>query len=58
MNIQNYQVGGPIFIFVNDAGRYETQWLQQGLMVDIARNVGGVLVAADHRFFGDSLPTK
>lgn len=52
-----YQTGGPIFIYINDATTYTTQWLQTGLMYDIASEMNGVLITTDHRYFRQNRPT-
>lgn len=43
--------GGPLFFYINDGEQYTTEWIERGLVVDIARNVGGALVTSDHRYF-------
>lgn len=50
--------GGPLFIYVNDAVTYTTQWLQTGLMYDIAKKLNGALITSDHRYFRSNLPTE
>lgn len=56
--MQHYEENGtgPIFIFVGD-GIAGTEWLQGGLMFDIARDLKGALVTADHRYYGLNIPT-
>lgn len=58
INRNFYVPGGPLFVFVNDAGTFSTQWLQTGLMYDIAEQLGAALITADHRYFGVNLPTE
>lgn len=49
---------GPIFIYVNDGGVFTTQFLQTGLMHDIAVDLNAALVTADMRYFRNNLPTE
>lgn len=56
-NLAHYRPNGPIFVFVGDGGVYTTEWLVGGLIYDIASEVGGALVTADHRYFGKNIPT-
>lgn len=56
-NQEYYNGSGPLFFFVNDAGVHTTEWIEHGLMVDLAREVGAALFRADHRYYGDNLPT-
>lgn len=46
-----YKRGGPIFIYVQEGDRSTNEFLQSGLMHDIAADVNAVLVTADLRFF-------
>jgi serine protease 16 len=57
LNLDNYEEGGPIFIFVNGPDRTTTEWIEQGLVVDVARHVGAALVTADHRYVRLNIPT-
>lgn len=57
-NADHFRVGGPLFIFVNDAATYTTEWIQSGLVHDLARNLGGALITANLRFFRFNLPTQ
>lgn len=57
-NLEYYSNGGPLFFYINDASSSQTEWLENGLMVDIARNVGAALFTADHRYFRYNLLTR
>lgn len=39
---------GPIYIDVNDAGQFTTEFLQIGLMHDIAQGAHAVLITVDN----------
>lgn len=44
-------------MFIHGSGEYTTEWIENGLMVDIAEKEGAALVTFDHRFFGENTPT-
>jgi len=59
LNLDYYVNGGPLFVYVNDGGlTASTEWIEAGLVVDVARQVGGALATADHRYIGQNLPTE
>jgi pimeloyl-ACP methyl ester carboxylesterase len=58
LNLDYYHVDGPIFIFVNGLEGTTTRWIESGLVVDVAREVGAALVTADHRYMGLNIPTE
>lgn len=58
MNLDHYRENGPIFIFVNAADPTSTEWIEDGLVVDVARQVGAALVTADHRYVRTNIPTE
>jgi len=58
LNLDLYREGGPIFIFVNGADETTTQWIEEGLVVDVARQVGAALVTTDHRYVRLNIPTE
>lgn len=58
INSENYRYGGPLFFYINDAGVYTTDWIEHGLMYDIAVEVGAILVTAYHRYYGNNMPVR
>jgi len=58
LNIDHYREGGPLFIFVNGADAFTTEWIEEGLVVDVAREVGGALITTDHRYVRLNIPTE
>ncbi|KAG4071886.1 hypothetical protein HA402_006047 [Bradysia odoriphaga] len=58
LNLDHYEEGGPIFIFVNSADDTTTEWIERGLMVDAAREVGAAVVTTDHRYIRLNIPTE
>lgn len=57
-NVDYFDAGGPLFIYVQDASPYTTEWLRHGLVYDLARELGGALITTESRFFGLNLPTE
>lgn len=57
-NNEFYQEGGPLFFYINDGNAFTTEFLQIGLMADIAKEIGASLITADNRYFRSNLPTQ
>lgn len=55
--MQHYQPGGPFYIYLKDVFDRSTQWIENGLMVDIARQTHGALFTYDPRYYGTNIPT-
>lgn len=53
-----YFPGGPFYVYIKDGGDFTTQWIEEGLMVDIARNTSAALFTFDQRYFGTNRPTE
>jgi len=53
----HYRLGGPIYVFINDGGLFTTEWLDTGLMHDIAMETGALLITSANRYFRENLPT-
>jgi len=59
LNLDHYVEGGPIFVFINAFDENTgTRWIEEGLIVDVAAEVGGALATADHRYNGLNIPTE
>lgn len=56
-NIEYFQADGPLFFYISDAGAFTTEWIQRGLIADLAMEFGGALFTADFRYFRNNLPT-
>lgn len=50
--------GGPLYVYLKDYRDYTTRWIEEGLMVDIARETGAAVLTFDHRYFGVNRPTE
>lgn len=58
LNLDFYEAGAPLFVYINDGEQFTTEWIQEGLVVDIARDLQGAVITADHRYFRLNTPTE
>ncbi|XP_070491699.1 thymus-specific serine protease-like [Chironomus tepperi] len=56
-NFENFQPGGPIFIFVGGEWTVSPGTLQYGHMYDMAKALNGLLIYTEHRYYGATTPT-
>lgn len=47
-----------MLVFIGDGYDHSTKWIEEGLMVDVARELHGILIHSDHRYFGENIPTE
>lgn len=57
-NNEFYLPGGPFFIFVGGEWEIVTGWITGGHMYDMAAKMNGQLFITEHRFYGQSRPTR
>lgn len=56
INDQHYREDGPIFIYISGSTAY-ADFITEGNIFEVAQREGGVLIALEHRYFGQSRPT-
>lgn len=50
--------GGPLYIYIKDFRDNSTRLIEDGLMVDVAKDTRAALLTFDMRFFGQNRPTR
>lgn len=53
-----YKDGGPLFVSIGGEGKANPIWMAYGSWLDYAKKYGAHCVLLEHRFYGDSHPTK
>ncbi|XP_063240826.1 putative serine protease K12H4.7 [Bacillus rossius redtenbacheri] len=53
-----YKVGGPVFLLIGGEGAANATWMVQGSWLDYAAEHNALCFQLEHRFYGDSHPTK
>jgi len=56
VNKQHWKAGGPIFFYTGNEGAIDWFCNNTGFMWDIAPEFNAMLVFAEHRYYGESLP--
>ncbi|KAF9435950.1 hypothetical protein BGZ76_005171 [Entomortierella beljakovae] len=51
-----YKPGGPIILWIPGESPLHTLFLRRGLAYELANATSGLLVALEHRFYGNSIP--
>lgn len=47
-----------MFFYLSDAGQYTTEWIERGLIADLAMESGAALFTSDIRYFRENTPTQ
>lgn len=58
MNLIYYRNGGPLFVYINAGTIDDTEYIENGLIVNLAQELGGALVTYNHRYYKDNIPTE
>eukprot|EP01156_Anaeramoeba_ignava_P006642 Anaeramoba_ignava/a349176_555.p1 GENE.a349176_555~~a349176_555.p1 ORF type:complete len:459 (-),score=88.92 a349176_555:119-1495(-) len=56
VNDTNYVAGGPVFLFLGGEGELTDKWIQEGLTVELSVMYNALVVALEHRYYGESMP--
>ena len=51
-----YRKGGPLVFYTGNEGDADSYWDGDGFLFEMAQELGGFLVVAEHRYYGQSLP--
>lgn len=57
-NGEHYKPGGPIFLMIGGEGEATAKWMVQGAWAHYAREHNALMFQLEHRFYGQSRPTK
>jgi thymus-specific serine protease len=58
VNEEYYYPGGPIFIYHGAGFEVYDNYLQTGLVHDLAQEIGAYIFSIESRYYGQSRPTK
>ncbi len=58
MNRFYFKTGGPIFLFTTGEVEARAFDVVGGPWVELAKKVGGLVLQLEHRYYGESKPTK
>nr|CAD7395997.1 unnamed protein product [Timema cristinae] len=53
-----YKPGNPVFLMIGGEGAANATWMVKGTWIDYASQLGALCFNLEHRFYGDSHPTK
>ncbi|KAJ8664614.1 hypothetical protein QAD02_006276 [Eretmocerus hayati] len=57
MNKDFYKKGGPIFLMIGGEGPASGKWMDEGAMIEYAKQFGAMCFLLEHRYYGESHPT-
>nr|CAD7589926.1 unnamed protein product [Timema genevievae] len=57
-NATFYKPGNPVFLMIGGEGAANATWMVKGTWIDYASQLGALCFNLEHRFYGDSHPTK
>ncbi|CAD5116902.1 DgyrCDS5745 [Dimorphilus gyrociliatus] len=58
VNSTFYKPGGPVFLQIGGEGPASPKWMVQGEWIEFAKRYNAYCIQIEHRFYGDSHPTK
>ncbi|CAG2100982.1 unnamed protein product [Medioppia subpectinata] len=54
----HHKTGGPVFLMIGGEGAIDTSYVNGMFMGEMAKKYGALAVAIEHRYYGNSIPTK
>lgn len=58
VNASVFGIGGPVFLMIGGEGPLSANWVAVGAMVELAKEHNALILALEHRFYGESHPTR
>lgn len=58
MVTDHYSEGGPAFLMISGEGEATAEWMVNGSWIDDAKKFNAIIFQLEHRFYGDSQPTR
>jgi len=58
VNSKFYQSGGPVFLMIGGEVAISDYWIQYGTWIKLAEKFNALCVHLEHRYYGESQPTK
>lgn len=49
---------GPVFLMIGGEGPADPRWVAKGTWIDYAKEFGAFCIQLEHRFYGESRPTR
>lgn len=56
--MEHFLENGTMFFYISDAGEYTTEWIERGLIADLAMEFNAALFTTDLRYFRENIPTE
>ncbi|XP_068626517.1 putative serine protease K12H4.7 [Battus philenor] len=53
-----WKSGGPIYLFLGGEGEASPNFLNTGIMYELAKETNGAMYASEHRYYGKSMPVQ
>lgn len=53
-----FKAGGPVFLMIGGEGEASPLWMVNGAWIDYAQTYGALCFQLEHRFYGESHPTR
>ena len=58
VNASVFGINGPVFLMIGGEGPLSANWVAVGSMVEMAKKHKALILALEHRYYGESHPTR